>query len=331
MRIWKSTWVIVVAAIVLASAGCTDEDDGDTTDTGDTDDTGSYWYVGHDGVMFRVDPQGLAPSTYALDTDADLLAIACRGAQEAWVVGESGTILSTFDGGESWSTLQADGDPLEEALVAVAVNHDRAVWIAGAAGTLLRTPDAGETWSVLPSGAHAWTGLATDAEGEFALLTDAEGTIWRHDGTALTAVFSAPEPLADVWTTPDGAVAVAVGAGGTMVESRDGGDTWAQLPIDTARDLNAVYVDTAGTRIFAVGEAGVVVRVGEQGTSVEELLSPELALRDLHLSAHHAGHVLGDAGSALLTWDLGETWAPIELGTLADLTGLDQLHAEPHL
>jgi photosystem II stability/assembly factor-like uncharacterized protein len=316
--------------LVLASTGCTkDEDDGDTSDDGN-DDTGSYWYVGKDGVMFRVDPDGAAPSTYALESDADLLAIACRGEDEAWVVGERGAILSTFDGGSSWATITAETDD-DENLVAVAVDHDRAVWIAGEAGSLLHSADAGESWSYLPSGDHAWTGLATDAHGDHALLTDSAGTVWSHDGETLTALFSASEPLDDVWMTPNGGVAVAVGERGTMVESRDGGASWTQLSVDTARDLKAVFVSGDGESIFAVGEAGVVVRIDERGVAVDELLSPELNLRDLHMSADHAGHVVGDAGTALLSWDLGESWEPIELDTQAELTGLDQLHGEPHL
>ena len=326
---FSRTWLCVGTAFALLwCSGCKRDKDDEDDDTTTTGDDGSYWYVGKDGSMFRVDPAGGDPSTYALETDADLLAIACRGAEEAWVVGESGTVLFTFDGGDSWEKLDLEHD---ESLGAVAVDQRETVWIAGEDGSILRTPNVGEDWEYLVTPARPWTGLTTDAWGEVALLAAADGTIWRHDGEQAELLFEASEPLTDIAVTPNGLVAVAVGEEGTMIESRDGGKSWTRVPLDTARDLEAVQVSWNGKATFAVGEAGVVVRLGEHGNTIEELLPAELSLRDLHLSADHAGHVLGDAGTALLTWDLGASWEPIELGTLADLTALDQLHAEPHL
>jgi photosystem II stability/assembly factor-like uncharacterized protein len=72
------------------------------------------------------------------------------------------------------------------------------------------------------------------------------------------------------------------------------------------------------------------VRIGDTGVQISELLAPELALRDLHVSAHHVGHAIGDAGTAFKTRDAGVTWEPMDLETTADFTALDQLHGEPH-
>ncbi len=327
MLLWTKWGTCAFVAIALSCSACAKEDDDDNDDSTEDPDKG-YWYVGKDGAMFRVDESGQSTSTYELESDADLLSIACRGAEEAWVVGELGTVLFTFDGGSSWTALDQQTD---ETFTAVAVDGDEGVWIAGTLGSVLHTSNAGSDWTRLPTENRPWTGLATSAAGDSALLTDAGGAIWQHDGATLQQRFLGPEPLSNVWMTPDGSVAVAVGASGTMVESRDGGESWSAIALATTRDLHAVYVTHHGDSIFAVGEAGVVVRLGAHGNTIEELLPPDLALRDLHLSAQGAGHVLGDAGTALLSWDVGETWDPIELDTAADLTALDQLHAEPHL
>jgi photosystem II stability/assembly factor-like uncharacterized protein len=320
-------WVILIGAIGWFAPACS-KDDGD--DDGDDDSTtdNAYWYVGKDGAMFRVNEHGGTPSTYPLESDADLLAIACRGADEAWVVGERGTVLFTLDGGRQWSQLEP---PSDESFVAVAVDGAQSVWIAGDEGAILHTKDAGESWQWLATQAVPWTGISSRADGHAVLLSAADGSIWRHDGEGPTRVHAGDDALADVWMTPDGVVAVAVGSEGTMLETRDGAATWTQLPIPTARDLEAVYVSADGDAIFAVGEAGVVVVQDDRGLIVRELLPADLSLRDLHVTADHVGHALGDAGTALLTHDAGETWAPIDLGTLADLTALDQLHGEPHL
>lgn len=324
----KTSVALGLGAALLLSTGCKKKKDDDGDDTTTTSTTGSYWYVGKDGTMFRVDEEGDDPMTYALETGIDLLAIACRGAEEAWVVGEDGMILFTFDGGDTWDEVIGQG---RARLTAVAVDGDAGVWIASEDGALLRTPDRGKTWRPVEHHEQSWTGISVDATGRVALLSSAEGSVWRHDGNEATPVFEGDAFLDDVWLTPDAQVAAAVGDLGTLLESSDGGDTWAQVPLDTTRDLHAVYVTSEGDATFAVGEAGVVVRLGTHGNSIEELLSPELSLRDLHLSAHDTGHAIGDAGTALMTWNAGDSWDAIELDTAHDFTALDQLHAEPHL
>jgi hypothetical protein len=63
-----------------------------------------------------------------------------------------------------------------------------------------------------------------------------------------------------------------------MLETRDGADSWTQLAIPTARDLEAVYVSGDGEAIFAVGEAGVVVvhdeRVAASAPSLPAIHQP---------------------------------------------------------
>ena len=48
---------------------------------------------------------GILGNGYDLEADDDLLAITCRGLDTAFVAGEGGTLLRTFDGGETWESI----------------------------------------------------------------------------------------------------------------------------------------------------------------------------------------------------------------------------------
>ena len=64
-------------------------------------------------------------------------------ATHAWVVGESGTILATTDGGATWSK-QSSGTT--EWLLSVAFVDSTHGWAVGFGGTILATTDGGATW-----------------------------------------------------------------------------------------------------------------------------------------------------------------------------------------
>ena len=203
--------------------------------------------------------------------------------------------------------------------------------VAGLRAGRALSPDDGRSWAPLAVAAHDWTAVTTTGTGATALLTSAAGEIFRlHEGE-LTRVHAGDGALlTGVAITPDGDDAVAVGHAGALLRSSDGGLRWsAELPA-TTRDLHAVRIAADASQIVAVGEAGTVVRIAADDTSVTELLDPALALRALHLGQHH-GHAVGDDGVVFTTHDAGRSWEPVAVDLEVDLLGLDDLHGEPHL
>lgn len=311
-------------AITTSQVACNERDDKDTT--GDTT-SGGFWAVGEDASMVRVDPVGDV-SYYPLQAEGDLLAIACKGADTAVAVGEAGLVVRTTDGGARWTTIDVG---TRAALRAVALSAGTAAYVVGD-DIVLRSDDEGRTFRPVGDGAGAWTAVTTTAAGTRAWLASAAGEIWRLDGESLRPVFTTSEgPLSGIAATPDGAHVVAVGAGGLVLRSDDGGDRWSSAPATTGRDLHAVRIAGDGSIVVAVGAAGTVLRLDADGATAEEHLDAALALRALHLSHDGHGHAVGDHGVALATHDAGLGWEPLELGVEVALFGLDDLHGEPHL
>jgi photosystem II stability/assembly factor-like uncharacterized protein len=304
---------------------------------------GGSWLVGQSGTMLNVIHDRLGDiGHYGLDVDDDLLGIACRGTQEAWVVGSSGVILATIDAGKTWR-VQDPGNG--QTLRAVALAATSTVFVAGDGGVFRVTVDGGQTWRDLTAPAQAFTSVAARRkDGQVALLASREGLLFRYDATR--DLLSRASIDGDAGTGPgvgaalfsvvlsrDGQTAVAVGEGGRMLISRDGGlSFWSQTPVvaDAIRDV--WLVGEQGNRFVAVGDAGLVMDGATGGVpTVRSRLADGASLRALHLEASGHGAIVGDRGTLLFTEDGGQHWKQLATGETRDLYGLDALDVGPHL
>jgi photosystem II stability/assembly factor-like uncharacterized protein len=71
--------------------------------------------------------------------------------QEGWVVGNSGVIGNTTDGGTTWNT-QTNPDPQTLSLYGVFFLDSDRGWAVGLAGLILQTTDGGTTWTIEEAG-----------------------------------------------------------------------------------------------------------------------------------------------------------------------------------
>ncbi|HEY8375162.1 MAG TPA: YCF48-related protein [Nannocystis sp.] len=324
MNVRPALLPLAILLIAAPLGGCAKDDDKKNSTT---NDSGGAWAVGEDATMIRVTPDGDV-AFYPLETEGDLLAIACKGAQTGLAVGVDGVVLRTEDSGATWTQIDVG---TRATLRAVILSGAPPAYIAGS-DIVLRSDDEGRSFTPVPDAEGEWTAVTTTAKGDKAWLANAAGEIWRLEGEALTPVFLNSEgPLSGIAATPDGAHLVAVGAGGLVLRSDDGGTQWASVTAPTSRDLHAVRLARDASVMVAVGAAGAVLRIDEQGATAEELLDPGLALRALHLALDGHGHAVGDHGVALHTHDAGLHWEPLDLGIEQALFGLDDLHGEPHL
>jgi photosystem II stability/assembly factor-like uncharacterized protein len=223
-----------------------------------------------------------------------------------WVVGLSGFVAHSVDGGDTWtpqlSGVSADlravrfasktdgvavgdsgtvlvtrdgGDhwsavpvPATAAIRAAAVSAD--TWVlAGDAGALLVSNDRGATFALSHVGGVDLHGVATDDGASLVLAAGVDGSIWASSDRGATFVREATlgGRLEAIGVQPQGAYALAVGAAGLIAE-RDASGRWIQVVSGTNSDLFAVLVpdDQDSGNAYAAGAAGTLLTRSSGGT-----------------------------------------------------------------
>ncbi|MCH9688857.1 MAG: hypothetical protein K0V04_45915 [Deltaproteobacteria bacterium] len=245
-------------------------------------------------------------------------------------------MLVSHDAGEQWSELAVGVTAdLQSIAVAEGLPEGReTLWLAGYDGAVRHSTDGGVVWNEVSSPDVDWTAVATDDVGRLAVLAGLDGSLWRSEaGGALSLARAATTAgaLHDVAVSHDGDTIVAVGEAGQILVSHDAGTRFTAIAPVTDLDLYAVHLASNGETIVAVGEAGLVLRIDDRGAHLQQTLEPDGALFDLHLRADGEGQAVGAAGAVLRTHDGGLHWRRVSTGRFADLHGVDDFHAAPHL
>ncbi|MCE9573433.1 MAG: hypothetical protein K8W52_09765 [Deltaproteobacteria bacterium] len=320
--------LITGACASLALAGCAKKKT--TTTTGG----GSSWLVGENGLMADLRITGELGAGYDLDDNHDLLGITCRGLDTAFVVGELGTMLRTFDGGDSWEVIDLGTTATLRSVASGGVTWEGAaspgtdsIYVAGDR-TLMMSSDSGATWTHLPGeAAHDWLAVAADRTAVTAFALDTAGEVWRYDAAHAAGAMIASLPAARVVTTSrDGAHLAVAGSGDAILRSDDGGATWRSVELGRALELEDAWVTGAGV-VVAVGAGGTIARVDAQDAVA--ITAPATAtLRAVHLDSRGQGVAAGDAGTVLTTIDGGATWTQLHLALTGTVLGVDEVSSD---
>lgn len=226
-------------------------------------DRGKGWAVGVAGTILHTVSGGLSwsPQTPA---GQFLTSVSFADDTHGWAVGASGTILATADAGKTW-TRQPSGTTAD--LFGVSFSHLDGAYVGvavGEGGTVLRTFDGGASWAPVPSGTTL-TLRGVSVEGHWAWAVGDGGTIVH---ASVISDF-APQPSStsanlSAISFVDEEHGIAVGDGGTVLGTSDGGQTWAQQDAGTSRNLAGVVLGDSA-RAWAVGDGGTILTSSSAG------------------------------------------------------------------
>jgi photosystem II stability/assembly factor-like uncharacterized protein len=259
--------------------------------------------------------------------------------EKAIVVGYSGKILMTTDGGKTWQAKQSG---TELALYNVKFADEQNGWVCGQDGLILHTTDGGETWQKQESGVtspifalwfvnptHGW---AVSEQATY-LRTTSGGESWETgrieaslEGVSEEATLAMVDPTLYDIHFMDEKTGWMVGEFGKIYHSTDGGVTWqeqqgtlvGQAGIDDALNLPAWF----GVR-FANANEGITVGLEgklaktEDGGKTWNFTGEDISLFSTDplyaLSLHNGkGWIVGAAGRVLQLRD--GVWKPASLG-----------------
>lgn len=144
-----------------------------------------------------------------------------------------------------------------------------------------------------------------------ALLLSAAGSAAAARDGPEAGLLAAVSPHRHVYAADlDGEHGVAVGALGTILETRDGGLSWSDQSLQSPLALLAVAL--AGERALAVGQLGLVA-VRDNGRWVETRAPTEERLLGVDLTTRGLGVAVGAFGTVLRTEDGGLSWRAVDI------------------
>jgi photosystem II stability/assembly factor-like uncharacterized protein len=221
-------------------------------------------------------------------------------------------LLETNDGGRTFEKRLSQEDGSLQSLVFV---DARTGWIAGselrngvASPLVLNTIDGGVTWqkrSVESAGRLSAVSFCTRdvgfaAGGNAIVQTSDGGGTWRQQYAGeredrLYGIYSlSPE---EIW---------AVGENGLVLNTQDGGKTWARkdLRVDVTLSRIRFFGDTG----WIVGFSGTLLRSRDRGTNWDAVrLNTSRPLLDIYFEGP-IGWIVGGGGTILRSADAGESW-----------------------
>ncbi len=189
-------------------------------------DSSSACAVGTDGTLLCTQDSGQHWLPYAFNRYIDLYDATFVG-NNGWVVGAYRTILHTADGGRTWQ-LQRGGNRKvldEEAYFAVTFSDAMHGWVAGLSGELIYTSDGGQAWQTYKSESLRPTIFAA---------YDFNPALWLGGKRGAMMELTRDDHWRDVHVSFQditdlafsGQTGIAVGLGGTILRTTDGGKTW---------------------------------------------------------------------------------------------------------
>jgi photosystem II stability/assembly factor-like uncharacterized protein len=290
-------------------------------------------------------------------TTRNLHGISFTDVNTGTVVGDSGTILRTTNGGSLW-TSQSSGTT--ESFYGVSFTDANHGTVVGGSGTILRTTDGGATWAPQSSGTLLdWRGVCfTDVNngtvvgggggGEYPLgiilhTTDGGATWGRRFTIVSSSLHSVSFADGNTGTAVGGGWTDAVGGWHIILRTTDGGATWTNQngPYDDIL-RSVVFTDSnTGTAVGGVIGSGdipyssyLILRTTDGGTTwttQKKVTRAGNGFNCVFFTDANTGTAVGHLGycsnwsgldNILRTTDGGLTWEPQSSGTTNPLRGV---------
>src|SRR5262245_46869129 len=289
-------------------------------------DRNEGWAVGDEGVIWHTIDGGETWERQNTGLRGSLRGLSFLNPFTGWAVGREelpgggscAIILTTTDGGLKWTRIALNTLP---GLHAVKFFDDKHGIVAGDSNDryssgVFTTADGGNSWSIVPGPrqpgwlcadfSDAKSGVLGGSWSSLAMLRDS--VIGTSDLETLGG-----RGIMGVRTLRD--MALAVGQGGLILRSDDGGAKWKNAaPKVLSREalMNCDFhgVCIVGEHAWVVGRPGsVVLHSGDYGHTWELCRTGQnLTLHAVHFGDARNGCAVGELGTILITSDGGKTW-----------------------
>jgi photosystem II stability/assembly factor-like uncharacterized protein len=258
-----------------------------------------------------------APARMSPLASRSMLQGVTRAGARLVTVGPRGHILTSADGGASWTQSTV---PVSADLTAVHFVDASRGWAVGHDGVVLHSADGGRSWRLQLDGRRANDLLVSAMERRLAARPGsaesrrllAEATRYREQGP--------DKPFLDVWFA-DANEGWVVGAFNLVFHTRDGGATWEPWfdRTDNPKLFNLHSIRFAADGLFIAGEAGLLLKLDAAAQRFDAVPLPYTGGLFGVIGAHDAVLVFGLRGNVFRSEDGGAHWSKVDAGLTANV------------
>ncbi len=253
-------------------------------------------------------------------------------ATKGFVISANGDIFVSTDGGATWPTHIDKGDSVGFDDISFDPDDPQIGWIASGTGSPWKTADGGSTWNTVADAGTSWYSVECAGGGSNVVWLGGYNVQPDHiakitDGTTPSMeVFNDSEYGKDTSLygidCSSGTKLLAVGLGGQITFTEDGGATWGHRAQKAPRDfLTAIQFVDFRTGYLCAGDG--VWKSTNAGTDWAATPTPAGSiLYDLFFIDANTGWAVGGSGRILKTVNGGTSWTTQTSGVADQLTAV---------
>ena len=278
------------------------------------------WIAGGNGTLLSTVDGGVTWNKISLTTKDSLIDVYFSDSTHGWLLAQrdvfklksnepSSYLLNTDDGGITWQRIFLNTADVNTRFTRMVFKDPEHGWMFGETGTIFSTSDGGTHWMPRHSATrHLLLGGAF-ANNHSGLVVGAGATIMQSDDGAAWLLNGPGIGEGDRLNAISlvGSFAWAVGNGGQIIASANGGHSWSRQRSNVAADLLDVrFIDTREG--WVVGADGAVLHTGDGGLHwAAEQIGSSRGLERLFIIDRNHIWAVGFGGTILR---FGETNAP---------------------
>ncbi len=261
--------------------------------------------VGVDGTIVKT-TDNINWQMQITGTNKNLYDISLNNSLAGAAVGEAGAILTTVNS-LTW---------LEQTVGTS--DFKSAVFTASNSGTAVGNACSGTS---ITSGGNMAIGFPISTDNLLAIYKNPsssdmfaigqKGKIFKINGVSATQLNQFNPAVINDSKLANNKDGYAVGAGGAILTTSDGGNTWVAQASPTTNNLNAVYAFGA-TNAIAVGDAGTVLKTTNSGVTWLPVTGSfgTTKLNDIYFS-DFVGFIVGNGGNVFVSTSTGAIWTAV--------------------